>query len=78
MMEPILCQTLENYCNLGAAAAFSGPFVRGDAAVVRKHLDALRDLPEARAAYAALARAAIRYLPSKDRGAVAKALKGNK
>ncbi len=75
MMAPILRQTVQNYCNLGAAAAFSGPFVRGDAAIVRKHLDTLRNLPEAQAVYATLAEAAIRYLPSQDRSAVTEALK---
>jgi len=36
-MLPILRQTLANYAKLGPAEAFSGPIVRGDAEVVRKH-----------------------------------------
>ena len=36
-MLPIVRQTLANYAKLGPAEAFSGPIVRGDAQVVRKH-----------------------------------------
>ena len=43
----------------GAAAAFSGPLVRGDVATVRSHLAALQATPQAREAYVSLARAAI-------------------
>src|SRR5258708_27530751 len=39
---PIVRQTLANYLRLGPAAAFSGPIVRGDVAVVRKHLQGFR------------------------------------
>ena len=39
-------------------AAFSGPIVRGDAEIVRKHLQMLRKSPEAREVYLALASAA--------------------
>lgn len=66
-MLPILRQTLANYLKLGPAAAFSGPIVRGDAQVVRRHLKELRKIPGAGEVYGALARAALRYLPAGNR-----------
>ena len=65
-MLPIVRQTIANYEALGGAGAFSGPIVRGDAEIVRKHLQVLRKIPEATAVYLALARAALRYLPSRN------------
>ena len=59
---------------LGPAGAFSGPMVRGDAEIVRKHLQVLKKVPEAREVYLALARAAMRYLPSRNRVQLKKAL----
>ena len=59
----ILHQTVENYVQHGAALGFSGPLVRGDAATVRRHLQVLRAVPEARAVYRALAIAALQTLP---------------
>jgi predicted short-subunit dehydrogenase-like oxidoreductase (DUF2520 family) len=56
-------QTLANYAKLGPAGAFTGPIVRGDTATVRKHLRVLRNVPEAREVYLALARVALRHLP---------------
>lgn len=61
----ILRTTLTNYERNGAAASFSGPIVRGDAATVRKHLVALARLPHQRDVYRALAESAIALLPSK-------------
>jgi predicted short-subunit dehydrogenase-like oxidoreductase (DUF2520 family) len=72
---PILRQTLANYERLGAAGAFSGPIVRGDAHVVRRHLRELKKVPEARTVYLALARAGLRYLPAGNRGKLEKVLK---
>jgi predicted short-subunit dehydrogenase-like oxidoreductase (DUF2520 family) len=63
-MLPILNQTLNNYENLGAAAAFSGPIVRGDAETVRRHVAALSKLPEAQKVYVALATSALKNLPA--------------
>jgi predicted short-subunit dehydrogenase-like oxidoreductase (DUF2520 family) len=60
---PLLQQTLDNYVAQGAAAAFTGPLVRGDAETIRKHLDALQFDPTVRDAYLALAHAALKYLP---------------
>ncbi len=73
-MLPIVRQTIANYQALGPAGAFSGPLVRGDTEIVRKHLTVLRKLPEARDVYLALARAALRYLPVRNRAALKKAL----
>ena len=74
-MLPIVRQTLENYEKFGPAAAFTGPIVRGDAAVVSKHLQSLKDLPEARDVYVALARSALRHLPAGRRDELSRTLK---
>jgi len=66
-MMPIVRQTLANYAKLGPGGAFSGPIVRGDAQVVRQHLSELKKIPGAADVYAALARAALRYLPAGNR-----------
>jgi predicted short-subunit dehydrogenase-like oxidoreductase (DUF2520 family) len=66
-MIPILLQTLANYAQYGAPGAFSGPIIRGDIKTVRKHLRALRGVPAAREVYIALARAALQYLPAKNK-----------
>ena len=76
MMVPLLLQTLRNYLKHDAASAFSGPLVRGDVATVRKHLAELKKLPEAKAVYVALASAALKLLPVKNRRSLAKALAG--
>ena len=75
-MLPIVAQTVANYAALGASVSFSGPFVRGDAQTIRIHLQALRRVPAAREAYVALARAALTYLPARNRKALQKILKG--
>jgi predicted short-subunit dehydrogenase-like oxidoreductase (DUF2520 family) len=69
-MFPILQQTLANYARLGAGKSFSGPIARGDVETVKKHLRVLRDVPEAGEVYIALARAALRELPSRNRKAL--------
>lgn len=63
---PIVRQTISNYVKLGPERAFSGPLVRGDAAIVRRHLLMLAKIPEAKQVYAALAKAALRYLPAEN------------
>ncbi|HVO82678.1 MAG TPA: DUF2520 domain-containing protein [Terriglobales bacterium] len=73
---PIVRQTIANYAKLGPAGAFSGPIVRGDADTVRKHLQALRKVPAARAVYVALARVALRRLPAGNRRELERALHG--
>jgi predicted short-subunit dehydrogenase-like oxidoreductase (DUF2520 family) len=73
-MLPIVRQTITNYEALGPAGAFSGPIVRGDVETVRKHLQVLRRVPQAKHVYLALARAALRYLPVRNRARLEKAL----
>ena len=63
-LAKIIQTTLDNYLAHGAAASFSGPIVRGDAATVRKHLAALKNLPHQRAVYRALAESALALLPT--------------
>jgi predicted short-subunit dehydrogenase-like oxidoreductase (DUF2520 family) len=75
-MMPIVSQTVLNYATLGAPASFSGPFVRGDVKTINRHLRALRRIPTAGAVYKALARAALQYLPTKNRKALSKFLQG--
>jgi predicted short-subunit dehydrogenase-like oxidoreductase (DUF2520 family) len=60
-MQRIVGQTVDNYFKLGAEASFTGPFVRGDVEVVKRHLKVLD--PTQRAAYVGLVRAALEYLP---------------
>jgi predicted short-subunit dehydrogenase-like oxidoreductase (DUF2520 family) len=69
-MLPILLRTVENYGSLGAAKGFSGPIVRGDVETVRRHLEVLRRATIPREVYLALARAAIEYLPAKNKEAL--------
>jgi predicted short-subunit dehydrogenase-like oxidoreductase (DUF2520 family) len=73
-MLPIMKQTIANYESFGPAGAFSGPIVRGDAEIVRKHLRVLKKVPEARVVYVALARAALKYLPARNRRELGKML----
>jgi predicted short-subunit dehydrogenase-like oxidoreductase (DUF2520 family) len=73
-MLPILQQTLANYAALDAAGAFSGPIVRGDVETIRRHLRVLRKVPAAGEVYAALANAAVKYLPGKSKGKVRRLL----
>jgi len=75
IMLPLLLQTLRNYLHGDAASAFSGPLVRGDVATVRKHLETLKELPEARQVYISLARAAVKNLPVKNRNKLKQELK---
>jgi len=75
LIGPILQQTINNYLKHGAAAAFSGPLVRGDAATVGKNLAALKRVPGTADVFRALARIAVEELPSKDRMGIANALR---
>jgi predicted short-subunit dehydrogenase-like oxidoreductase (DUF2520 family) len=74
-MIPILFQTLANYAADDAAGAFSGPIVRGDVGTVRSHLRTLRGIPIAREVYLSLAKAALAYLPGKNKRALMGELK---
>jgi predicted short-subunit dehydrogenase-like oxidoreductase (DUF2520 family) len=73
-IAPILRQTVTNYLEYGPGGAFSGPLARGDVETVRRHLQVLRALPEARAAYVALARSALKTLPVKRKKDIARLL----
>jgi len=73
-MLPIIRQTLNNYEKRGPAGAFSGPIVRGDVETIRAHLNALAKVPAAKNAYAALARAALDFLPNRNRRQIAQLL----
>ncbi|HYG99525.1 MAG TPA: Rossmann-like and DUF2520 domain-containing protein [Terriglobales bacterium] len=78
-LAPMLRRTIENYINHGAAAAFSGPIVRGDVGTVRRHMEALTKVPHARAVYLELARHAVRDLPSANKNELSRLLgKGSK
>ncbi len=55
----LLLATAENVRAAGASQALTGPVARGDVETVRAHLGALVHVPEARAVYAALSRAAL-------------------
>jgi len=72
---PIIRQTLANYSRLGPAQSFSGPLVRGDAETVARHLAVLKKHPRAREVYVALARAALRGLPVKNRDGLRRLLR---
>jgi predicted short-subunit dehydrogenase-like oxidoreductase (DUF2520 family) len=67
VMAPILKQTLKNYQERGAAAAFSGPIKRGDVDTVRRHLRELKRVPGASEVYRALVKSALIDLPSARR-----------
>jgi predicted short-subunit dehydrogenase-like oxidoreductase (DUF2520 family) len=54
---PLAFTTLENALTTGPSSALTGPIVRGDAATVAAHLDAMREMPsEVRGLYEASAR----------------------
>jgi predicted short-subunit dehydrogenase-like oxidoreductase (DUF2520 family) len=67
VMGPILRQTLKNYEERGAAAAFSGPIKRGDVNTVSRHLQELKRVPGASEVYRALVKSALMDLPSAKR-----------
>src|SRR4029077_19398941 len=75
---PIVRQTLANYSRLGPAQSFSGPLIRGDAETVAKHLAGLKKHPGPREDYVALARAALRGLPVKNREGLSRLLLGQR
>ncbi len=75
LMGPILRQTLQNYLQSGAAAAFSGPVKRGDVNTIQGHLRELATVPEAREVYRALIRSGLKELPARNKKAVLKLLR---
>jgi predicted short-subunit dehydrogenase-like oxidoreductase (DUF2520 family) len=74
VMTPILRQTIKNYAERGAAAAFSGPIKRGDVNTVLRHLKELKRVRGASEVYRALVKSALMDLPAKNRKALAKLL----
>jgi predicted short-subunit dehydrogenase-like oxidoreductase (DUF2520 family) len=66
VMAPILHQTVKNYAERGAAAAFSGPIKRGDLNTVLRHLKELKSIPGASEVYRALVKSALMDLPTKN------------
>lgn len=74
LIRPILRQTLKNYEQRGAAAAFSGPIKRGDLSTVCQHLRELKRVPAAREVYRALVKSALLDLPSARRKELMKIL----
>jgi len=76
VIGPILKRTLDNYFHSGTRAAFSGPIQRADVSTVRKHLEALKQVPGAREVYVALTRSALKSLPVRDSKAVQRVLDG--
>jgi len=67
IMRPILLQTLHNYLEGGAAAAFSGPIKRGDLNTIRRHLENLSKVPGASEVYRALVKSALMDLPGRNK-----------
>jgi predicted short-subunit dehydrogenase-like oxidoreductase (DUF2520 family) len=74
IMRPILEQTLKNYLERGAAAAFSGPLKRGDIATLRRHLQNLQQVPGASEVYRALIQSALLDLPVRNRAQMSELL----
>jgi predicted short-subunit dehydrogenase-like oxidoreductase (DUF2520 family) len=76
VIAPILKRTLGNYLEHGSAAAFSGPMMRGDVETIRQNLRALERVPGTEEIYRALARMAVKELPVRARGSVARLVSG--
>jgi len=74
VMGPIVLRTVENYLERGGAAAFSGPLVRGDVETIARHSRVLKRTPAEKEVYEALAKYALKKLPSRRREAMRKAL----
>ena len=77
-MIPILRQTLANYAVFGGPGAFSGPIIRGDVETIRRHLRVLKKVPVAREVYSSLARAALEYLPTKNKTSLKRVLNSSR
>jgi predicted short-subunit dehydrogenase-like oxidoreductase (DUF2520 family) len=75
VMGPILQQTIRNYLERGAAAAFSGPIKRGDLNTIRRHLENLEKVPGASEVYRALVKSALMDLPSANKEELLKLLR---
>jgi predicted short-subunit dehydrogenase-like oxidoreductase (DUF2520 family) len=78
LMTPILLSTINNFLREGTSGAFSGPIRRGDPTTIRKHLAALKRIPNGEQLYRALALNAVEHLPSKNQAEIRKLLKGSR
>ncbi len=74
-MLPMLKQTLGNYAASEGLGIFSGPMIRGDADTMKRHLLTLRRMPIAQEVYVSLSRAALAYLPGKNKKILEKELR---
>jgi predicted short-subunit dehydrogenase-like oxidoreductase (DUF2520 family) len=69
---PLMRQMLDNFESVGPQRAWTGPISRGDYAVVKAHVNALKSYPpEFERAYAALAFLSARVLAKNPRGTIA-------
>src|ERR1051326_1060024 len=75
-MLPIIRQTIANYAALGPEKALTGPLVRGDVEIVRKHLTALSKTAEAKSVYRALSDSVLAGSRVRDAKNLRKLLKG--
>lgn len=75
VIGPMLQKTLQNYLAHGAAAAFSGPIMRGDVQTIGRNMEALVRVPGAAEIYRALAKVAAEELPVKNPKEMRKVLK---
>lgn len=73
-MRPIVERTLANFFVDGPNHVFSGPFARGDAATIERHLEALRPHPPLSVLYRELGQFSLQSLPIKNRIAIHKIL----
>lgn len=69
MLLPLVQGTLQNVKDLGLEKALTGPILRGDAATVGRHLEALRADPAAREVYLALGRRILELAVRRGLGA---------
>lgn len=74
-MFPIIRQTIANYAVLGPEKALTGPLVRADVEVVRKHLSTLGKTPEAKSVYRALSDSVLSGSLVRNSKSLRKALK---
>jgi predicted short-subunit dehydrogenase-like oxidoreductase (DUF2520 family) len=70
--------TMKNVFARGPERSFSGPFARGDAEIIRLHLQALEEHPILAGVYRSLASHAIAALPVKNRRALEDAVAGSR
>jgi predicted short-subunit dehydrogenase-like oxidoreductase (DUF2520 family) len=74
LLGPMAAATVANIQKRGLARSFSGPLVRGDAATVKLHREALAGHPLVAHVYDSLASLAAEDQPSADRAAIQRAL----